>query len=207
MVLFSGILLTSLLVVVTIVAISWMAGALYYDVAGGGKWAKWPAMGWVVFSATAFIVWQPAWKPAVSLLVVFTLFVVWWLSQRPSNERQWEANSAVLAKVHRDGNLITIENVRNTEYRTRYDYSPNYDTRTYNLDHLHRVDLLLFYWGSPWMSHPILVFDFGRDGRVCISIEVRYRLGQKYNLLRSRKRYPLFLPFRRLAKQVVVLTE
>ena len=35
------------------------------------------------------------------------------------------------------------------------------------------------------MSHPILVFDFGAEGRVCISIEVRYRVGQEYSVLRS----------------------
>ena len=35
------------------------------------------------------------------------------------------------------------------------------------------------------MSHPVLVFDFGPDGRVCISIEVRYRKGQEYSILRS----------------------
>jgi hypothetical protein len=35
------------------------------------------------------------------------------------------------------------------------------------------------------MSHPVLVFDFGPDGRVCMSIEVRYRRGQKYLILRS----------------------
>ena len=31
----------------------------------------------------------------------------------------------------------------------------------------------------------MFVFDFGPDGRVCISIEVRYRIGQDYNLMRS----------------------
>jgi hypothetical protein len=31
----------------------------------------------------------------------------------------------------------------------------------------------------------MLIFDFGRQGRICISIEVRYRKGQKFNLLRS----------------------
>jgi len=33
------------------------------------------------------------------------------------------------------------------------------------------------------------VFDFGPDGRVCVSIEVRYQRGQKYLPLRSLYRY------------------
>jgi hypothetical protein len=35
------------------------------------------------------------------------------------------------------------------------------------------------------MSHPVLVFDFGSDGRLCVSIEVRYHKGQNYSILRS----------------------
>ena len=35
------------------------------------------------------------------------------------------------------------------------------------------------------MSHPVLVFDFGPEGRVCMSIEVRYRKGQAYSILAS----------------------
>ena len=35
------------------------------------------------------------------------------------------------------------------------------------------------------MSHPVLVFDFGPDGRVCVSIEVRYRRGQEFSITRS----------------------
>jgi hypothetical protein len=47
------------------------------------------------------------------------------------------------------------------------------------------ADIIFFSWGSAWMSHPVLVFDFGPDGRVCMSIEVRYRKGQKYSVIRS----------------------
>ena len=47
------------------------------------------------------------------------------------------------------------------------------------------ADVIFFYWGSPWMSHPVLVFDFGPDGRVCMSIEVRFRKGQRFSILRS----------------------
>jgi len=34
-------------------------------------------------------------------------------------------------------------------------------------------------------GHPALVFDFGRDGRICMSIEARITKGQKYSVFRS----------------------
>jgi hypothetical protein len=51
------------------------------------------------------------------------------------------------------------------------------------------VDMILFNWGSAVMSHPVLVFDFGPDGRVCISIEARYQRGQVYSIVRSLYHY------------------
>jgi hypothetical protein len=47
------------------------------------------------------------------------------------------------------------------------------------------LDVIFFNWGSAVMSHPVLVFDFGPDGRICMSIEVRYQRGQAYSILKS----------------------
>ncbi len=176
---------TPLMIVVTITIALWMSGAFYYDVGRESRWAYLLVAGWLTVVVTAFLVWQPMWQPFLAVLGPFAIFLCWWLSQRPSNNRNWEPNSAILPRVSRDGDTIVIENVRNTEYRTATDYTPRYDDRTYHLSRLCAVDCLLFYWGSPWMSHPILVFDFGTDGRICISIEVRYRVGQDYSVLRS----------------------
>ncbi len=35
------------------------------------------------------------------------------------------------------------------------------------------------------LGHPVLVFDFGPDGRLCMSIEMRYQKGQDYSILRG----------------------
>src|SRR5262249_3145391 len=40
-------------------------------------------------------------------------------------------------------------------------------------------------WEVSWMGHPVLVFDFGADGRICMSIEVRFRKGQHYSIIQG----------------------
>jgi hypothetical protein len=45
------------------------------------------------------------------------------------------------------------------------------------------VDIFITYWGSPYMAHPILSYDFGTDGRVCFSIETRPVRGQAYSAI------------------------
>jgi hypothetical protein len=92
---------------------------------------------------------------------------------------------AVLPRAVRRGDVVTIENVRNNAYRSYDDFTIRYETRSYHLANLQSADIVFFYWGSPWMSHPALVFDFGPDGRICMSIEVRFRKGQRYAVLRS----------------------
>jgi hypothetical protein len=167
----------------------WTAGAIYYDVCRGARWGGLVAAGWVVAVATAFLVWEPWWQPFAALAAFQALFLVWWYSQKPSHDREWDPAVAVLPRAKRDGDTVTIENVRNFEYRSLQDFTPRYENRTYHLSNLRGVDVIFFNWGSAVMSHPLLVFDFGPDGRICISIEVRYEKDQGYSILASLYRH------------------
>ena len=143
------------------------------------------ALGWVVGVAALFVVWQPPWQPAVALLGAEALFLAWWLRLKPSNDREWEPWVTVLPRAVVAGDAITIENVRNFDYRSLADFNSRYETRTVHLSNLKGVDIIFCYWGIPWICHPALVFDFGCDGRLCISIELRYRKGQNYSVVRG----------------------
>jgi hypothetical protein len=174
-----------LIFVVASLIVLWVAGAILFDV-GRATWQGVVlALAWMLSALAAFAVWQPAWKPFLLLLLLGGLFMCWWFSQRPSHSREWDPNFARLPSVIMAGDLLTIEGLRNTAYPSKANNIPRYETRNYRLSKLQGVDLLILTWGSPWMCHPMFIFDFGPDGRVCISIEVRYCVGQKYSLLRS----------------------
>ena len=163
----------------------WMAGAIYYDIGRLSKWSAWLAVGWVVGVIVVFALWQPLWEPFVGLVGVLVVFLGWWFRLKPSHQREWDPSVALLPRAVQEGDAITIENVRNFEYRSLLDFTLCYETRTFHLGNLKAADIIFFNWGAPCMSHPVLVFDFGPDGRVCGSIEVRYRKGQKFSTLRS----------------------
>jgi hypothetical protein len=163
----------------------WTAGAIYYDACRGARWGRLVAVGWVIGVVALFAAWQPLWQPFVVLIGVTALFLVWWFRQKPSHDRDWDPSVAVLPRATLNDDVVTVENVRNFEYRTLEDFTPRYETRTVHLSNLRGADLILFNWGSRWMSHPVLVFDFGPDGRICVSIEVRYRKEQKFAIVRS----------------------
>jgi len=163
----------------------WMAGAIYYDACSGTRWGGFVAAGWVGVVVLLFAVWQPLWQPLAALIVLLALFLVWWFGQKPSHDRDWDPTVLVLPRAVREGDVVSIENVRNFDYRSLIDFTPRYEARKYHLANLQGVDVIFFIWGIGYMSHPVLVFDFGTDGRVCMSIEVRFRKDQGYSVIRS----------------------
>jgi hypothetical protein len=163
----------------------WTAGGVYYELAGPGRAGRMAAVAWTVGIVVLFASWQPLWRPFLLLFVVSAAFLAWWIRIKPRHDREWEPAVAVLPRAERDGDTITIENVRNFEYRSITEFTPTYEARVYHLSNLTAADVIFFNWGSAIMSHPVLVFDFGKDGRICVSIEVRYRKGQAYSILAS----------------------
>ena len=65
------------------------------------------------------------WQPIVALLGAESLFLAWWYRLKPSNDRDWDPSMAVLPRALIAGDAVTIENVRNLEYRSIDDFEPN----------------------------------------------------------------------------------
>jgi hypothetical protein len=143
------------------------------------------AVAWLLFAVAVLVLWGPLWKPLTLLAVLSGGFVWWWLSQRPSNDRDWDPDFEQTASVSIAGDLVEIRGFRNTDYSATGARTTRFETRELRFSELCGVDMLVTTWGSKLMSHPMFVFDFGPDGRVCMSIEVRYRRGQQFSILRS----------------------
>ena len=163
----------------------WMLGAIYYDLCGGAKWGRFIALAWAAGVIAMVVLWRPLWQPTIALIVAEFLFLVWWFRLKPSNDRNWDPSASLLPRAEIAGDLVTIENVRNLEYRTVDDFTPHWERRTYHLSNTKGVDVVFFDWGDGFRGHPALVFDFGPDGRICMSIEARITKGQDYSVFRS----------------------
>lgn len=111
--------------------------------------------------------------------------VIWWLSLQPSNERTWQPDVARTASATIDGNIVTIRNLRNFDYRTETEFTENWETRVYDLNRLVDADIFITFWGSPWIAHPILSFAFDDGQHVAFSIETRKEVGETYSALRG----------------------
>ena len=121
---------------------------------------------------------------AVSHTAIFLVLVGWWSMIEPSNDREWQPEVALLPYATFDGDLVTVHNIRNFDYRTETDFTPSYDDRTYDLTKLDSVDLIAAYWMGPMIAHIFLSFGFGED-HLAISIEARKEATEGYSSLKG----------------------
>jgi hypothetical protein len=118
-------------------------------------------------------------------LASLALVIVWWLRIAPSNNRDWQPDVAELPWAEINGNLATIHNIRDVDYRSELDYTPHWKTRTVDLSEICEIDLFLTHWGPRWIAHPIVSFKFTDGTYLAISTEARKQVGQTYSAVRG----------------------
>jgi hypothetical protein len=101
---------------------------------------------------------------------------------KPSNDRNWKANMAVVPFARFRGDQVKVYNVRNCSYVDETTYVLNYDDRTYDLNDLATLDFIVCpFQDMSSLAHTMLSFGF-RDGRyLAVSVEVRLEEGETYS--------------------------
>jgi len=172
----------TLLLLLGLIATAWAFGAIWYDgpFATGNKLVA--ALLAIVFLVILLFV-RP-WLRKISVFaVLFAVVLSWWLTLSPTNESNWQADVANVAWADMQGDDVTLHNVRNCDYRTENDYTAHWETRVVHLSQITGVDLAFNYWGSPWIAHPIVSFQFADAPPLCFSIETRKKIGQSYSTI------------------------
>jgi hypothetical protein len=166
-------------------ATGWGALALFYLAPGTETFRT--GLAWsfaaVGLAGVALLALRRTRRPAMAAFALtFALVLVVWSRARPSNDRVWQPEVAVLPYATFDGDLVTVHNIRNFDYRTETEFTPAYYDRTFDLRRLDRVDLVASYWMGPAIAHLLVSFGFG-DQHLAISIEVRKEQTESYSSL------------------------
>jgi Domain of unknown function (DUF4105) len=170
----------------------WAALTIYYSDLPGESLRLGLAAAFALGTLGSFLFLRNRRRTLVGFGVVFAVVLFWWISIQPSNERDWQADVAVLPYATQDGDLVTLHNVRNFDYRTSdQDFAPRYDDRTFDLRELDAVDLIAVYWMGDAIAHIMVSFGFAGD-HVAFSIETRKEKGEAYSSIAGLfKRYEL----------------
>ena len=125
------------------------------------------------------------WRAIGVQAVLFVVLLAWWRGIEPSNARDWQADVAKLPRATIEGDVVTVHNIRNFDYRSETDYTPaSYDKR-FELSRLEGVDLVAVYWMGPAIAHIFVSFAFAGGEQLAISIETRKEKGEGYSTIKG----------------------
>lgn len=169
-----------LLAFIAFICSAWAFGALWFDAPAANRIL---AIAYLIGSVAVLgFVRAPGRKLAL-FAIFFGAVLAWWLTIKPNNNGNWQNDVAQIAWAEINGDEATLHNVRNCDYRTESDYTALWETRAVRISQITGIDLAINYWGSPWIAHPIVSFQFADVPAVCFSIETRKKIGQTYSAI------------------------
>ena len=169
-------------IVVTAMTI-WAAGMLYFAPLLPDTWRAFAAGSYAALTLLAFLFLPRRRRTLLVSICAFALLVVLFFRIPASNDRDWQPDVARLSYADVNGDRITIHNVRNLAYRTETDFTPRWETRTYDLSKLDSVDLIAVYWAGKAIAHIMVSFGFAGKDYLAVSIETRKEKGESYSTL------------------------
>ena len=182
--------------IAVIVMTGWGALAIYYSNLPSENLRRVLAFCFGIFGAAAlfwYLFSVKRTRPFLVFFAAFLLLVVWWSTIPPRQDRDWAPEYVKPAHATINGDLVTIYNIRNFDYRTETDFTPRYYTKTFDLRQLDSVDVIASYWMGDAIAHIFLSFGFSGKDFIAISIETRRQRHQSYSTVAGFfKQYELF---------------
>jgi hypothetical protein len=175
----TGWLVRVLIGIVALALLAWGALALHF--AGPRSMADPLAVAWLIAGLAMLLFVRPLRVFSAAFTVAVGVLLVWWSTILPRNDRAWQPDVARPAHAEVDGDRLTIHNVRNFDYRSETDFTERWETRTYDLSRIDRLDFFMSYWAGPSIAHTIMSWGFTDGQHLAISIETRKEVGETYS--------------------------
>lgn len=172
-----------LLVIFALGIFLWGAFALWYQLPLG-FFPRFLCL--IVWMAAGFaVLWLAAHRRSGRALTVLVPLMagllVWWATITPSLNRIWADDVAQTVTGTLSGQEVTLLNVRDFEWRSRDDFTPRWESRSYDLGELASVDLFLSYWSNPAIAHTLVSFGFRNGEFIVFSAEIRKERGEEFS--------------------------
>lgn len=118
----------------------------------------------------------------VAFILCITTLAIIFANLSPSNDRGWSADQDILPDIWINGDIVSILNVRNNDYRAPNDYDVSYYDKTYDLKGLESAWFVMEpFSGSVDAAHTMMSFGFENGDYVAISVEVRKEHGESFS--------------------------
>lgn len=124
-------------------------------------------------------------RMALPWLAAMVALMAWWSTLQPTHNRVWADDVSRMVSGRAQGSVVTLDQVRNFDWRSDTDYTQRWEARSYDLDRLRSVDVAMSYWMGPAIAHTLVSFGFD-DGRyLTFSIEIRKERGESFDAVKG----------------------
>jgi hypothetical protein len=182
-------LICSLLSLLLLLSGAWAVMALYYrlPVPPAARLVVCALWGVAVLVAIALMWRGHAPRALLGYGMAFVLLLGWWTRIAPSDDLVWADEVARHLQPRVEGNIVTLGNVRDFDWRSETDYTVRWATRRYDLSRLRTVDMAVSYWMGPAIAHTLVSFGFdngqGGTDQLAFSIEIRKERGEAFSAI------------------------
>lgn len=163
----------------------WAVLALWFQLPWSAVLRAGVGLVWVLVAGLAlWLAWSGAhWPGALIYLLAFVCLMLWWGQLKPSHQRHWADDLARITVGTVNGDRVTLDNVRNFNWRTLDDYDERWETRNFDLSTIRSVDLITSEWGMPGIAHILVSFGFDDGQFVTFTVEIRRERNESFSAI------------------------
>lgn len=122
-------------------------------------------------------------KDVIIYIVAFILSLFWYFNLEAKQDRQWNPEVAQTLHYERQGDVVTLHNVRNFKWNPDGSFQENWETRRFNLNDISGVNIITSYWMGPQIAHTLVSFDFANTQPLTFSIEIRKEADEGFSAI------------------------
>ncbi|XBD34791.1 DUF4105 domain-containing protein [Acinetobacter thermotolerans] len=106
-------------------------------------------------------------------ILAFLFSLLWYFSLDARQDREWNPEVSRILRYEQQGDLVTLHNVRNFNWRPDGSYVERWENRSFDLNKITGVNVITSYWMGPHIAHTLVSFDFADQKPLTFSIEIR----------------------------------
>lgn len=164
----------------------WLCMAVWIQQPGGWLLSRVIIGVWIIFALSILGIYfsQHFFSRGKDILLYVVFFIIgllWYFNIPAKQDRDWNPDVAKILSYEKNGDQITLHNVRNFDWKTTDQYTERWETRQFNLDQITGINVIASYWMGPQIAHTLVSFDFADQKPLVFSIEIRKEKNESFS--------------------------